>query len=64
MNYLNYDDCTVEQMAAHFRTISRQAVFRRIEYHTEKGNWEMVDKIKEAKILAKSKKYLKATIHN
>lgn len=53
---MNYQHCTVEELAEHFKTKTTQAVTQQLMYYQKKESTEIVAKIKRARILAKQKR--------
>jgi len=50
---IDYKLASLDELALHFTSCTRQAIFQQISYYTKNGNSAMVQKIKFAKLLAK-----------
>ena len=57
MHKMNYVLASVEEIAAHFRTISRQRIQQILQKYSQRENFEVVAKIQQAKSLLKAEKY-------
>jgi hypothetical protein len=53
---MNYQTCTVEELADHVELSSIAAVTQQLMYYQKKGNTEVVAKIKKARLIAKQRK--------
>lgn len=50
---MDYQSCTVEELALHVNNSTSQAVTQQLSYYKKRGNTEVVAKIKVARLLAK-----------
>ena len=50
---MNYQECTIEELANHFLTKTTQAITQQMRYYQSKNNIEIVSKIKKARALSK-----------
>lgn len=53
---MNYQTCTVEELANHFKGKSSQAISQQLKYYTDLKNIATVLKIKRARLLMKQMK--------
>lgn len=56
---MNYQTCTVEQLSQHIQNSTSAAVTQQISYYTKKKMFDVVEKIKQARVLAKILKLTK-----
>lgn len=56
---MNYSNCTVEELAEHVNSVTCQSVSQTLAYHRKRGNKEIVDKIAEARKLARKQRLTK-----
>lgn len=56
MKHFNYQDCTVEELAAHVEVIRPAVISTMRNYYQQKGNAEMVEKIDAARKIVKKKR--------
>ena len=56
---MNYKTCTVEELAVFFSTKTTQAITQQLKYYQNKGDADVVVKIKKARILDKQQKLAK-----
>jgi hypothetical protein len=54
---MNYEESSVDDIVAHFRTVSRQRIQQLLKKHRDRGSDAVVQKIVEAKKRLKSEKY-------
>lgn len=53
---MNYQTCTVEELAVFFKDKTSQAITQQLKYYQNKGDSEVVVKIKKARILHNQQK--------
>jgi len=53
---MNYQNCTVEELAVFFKDKTSQAITQQLKYYQNKGDSEVVVKIKKARILHNQQK--------
>ena len=53
---MNYKTCTVEELAVFFKNKTSQAITQQLKYYQNKGDSDVVVKIKKARILHKQQK--------
>lgn len=56
---MNYQDCTVEDLAKHVEASPSSRITQQLTYYRKVGNEEMVEKILEARKIVKKRKLLK-----
>jgi hypothetical protein len=56
---MDYKRCSVEDLADYVEISSHQRITQQMMYYRGKGNFEMVEKIKEARKIAKKRKLVK-----
>lgn len=50
---MDYQSCTVEELALHVNSTTSQATTQQLSYYRKRGNTEVVAKIETARLLAK-----------
>lgn len=55
----NYQECSVEELANHVEVTIPAVISTMLKYYANKGNVEMVEKIKEARKIVKKRRLLK-----
>ena len=53
---MNYQTCTVEELSVFFKDKTSQAITQQLKYYQNKGDSEVVVKIKKARILCNQQK--------
>ena len=53
---MNYQTCTIEELAAFFMSKTSQAITQQLMYYRQQNNDDIVLKIKKARILCKQRK--------
>ena len=56
---MNYQTCSTEELVEHVLNSTAQAITQQIAYYRQRGNDEVVTKIKMARLLARQKKLQK-----